>query len=166
MTDPNSTLDAQIINRVRQFLQSTNVSQSRLAAAVGSDPGNFSAFLSNCKSLSVTKMSKLMMILGLNRTELEARFNNPPVTARIENFQSLDGRTMKLDNENWTPGQQGSDPASGATITDDDTSNSDADDYQAATRDFLKSQLGLHRSAIRAIKSYLQNQNSKATVNP
>ena len=165
MTDPNSTLDAQIINRVRQFLQSTNVSQSRLAAAVGSDPGNFSAFLSNCKSLSVTKMSKLMMILGLNRTELEARFNNPPVNARIENFQSLDGRPIKLDNGNWTPGQQGSDPASGATIVDDDNSNSDTGDYQAATRAFLKQQLGLHRSAIRSIKSYLINDSNRAQVN-
>ena len=110
MSDQNPiSLDAQIIARVRQFLKSTNVSQRRLAAAVGSDSGNFSAFLAGAKSLAATKMSKLLEILGLDRTQLEAKFS-PSVTAQIEHFQSLDGKSMTLDDSggSWIPGDQSS----------------------------------------------------------
>jgi hypothetical protein len=79
MSDKPISLDAQVVARVRQFLQSTNVSQRKLAAAVGSDPGNFSAFLAGAKSLPVTKMAKLLQILGLNRMQLEAKFSGSAV---------------------------------------------------------------------------------------
>jgi hypothetical protein len=103
LVNPNS-LDGQVVARVRQFLQSTNISQRWLARQIGSDPGNFSAFLSGAKSLSVNKMAKLLEILGLDRTQLQAKFS-PSVTARIEHFQSLDGKPMKLNDSGWVPGQ-------------------------------------------------------------
>src|ERR1700678_456424 len=142
MSDQNPiSLDAQVVARVRQFLQSTNVSQRRLAAEGGSDPGNFSAFLAGSKSLSVTKIAKLLTILGLNRLQLEAKFSGLPVTARIKPFQSLDGKPMTLDDSGGSrvPGQSGQDP------NDDNT-----DDEQA----LLDEIAGLHQQIIDKIKAY------------
>jgi transcriptional regulator with XRE-family HTH domain len=147
MSDQNPiSLDAQIIARVRQFLRSTNFSQRRLAAAVGSDPGNFSAFLAGAKSLSVNKMAKLLEILGLDRMQLQAKFS-PSVTARIEHFQSLNGKLMKLDG--------GSGDAN-----DGDGSGDDPDtDY------FLRKQLAIHQKAIDLIQGYLDGKVTKAKIN-
>jgi plasmid maintenance system antidote protein VapI len=146
MSDQNPiSLDAQVVARVRQFLQSTNISQRWLARQIGSDPGNFSAFLSGAKSLAATKMAKLLEILGLDRMQLQAKFS-PSVTARIEHFQS-DGKPMKLDASSWVPGQSGTDPNDGASIIDDD----DPDTTEA----FLLKQIEIHKAAIGAISDYL-----------
>ncbi len=145
MSDQNPIfLDAQVVARVRQFLQSTNISQRWLAREIGSDPGNFSAFLSGAKSLSVNKMAKLLEILGLDRMQLQAKFSGPGVTARIEHFQSLDGKRMKLEN--------------GSGDRSDGDASADGPD---TTKEFLRNQIEIHRSAIAAISDYL----IKAKVN-
>ena len=106
--NPNS-LDEQVVARVRQFLQSTNIRQRWLAREIGSDFGNFYAFLSCTKSLAATKMAKLLEILALDPMQVEAKFS-PSVTAQIEHFQSLDGKSMTLDDSggSWIPGDQSS----------------------------------------------------------
>jgi DNA transposition AAA+ family ATPase len=86
-----NTLDGQVIARISQFLKSTNISQKRLAREIGSDPGNFSAYLAGTKGLAVTKMAKLLGILGMNQTQLVARFN-PAVTSIVAHYQSFDGK--------------------------------------------------------------------------
>jgi hypothetical protein len=141
MSDNPIPLDAQVVTRVRQFLQSTNISQRWLAREIGSDPGNFSAFLSGAKSLAATKMAKLLEILGLDRMQLQAKFSGPSVTARIEHFQSLDGKPMTLDASGgfWVPGQSGQDP------------NDDGTDDEQALLDKIS---GLHQQIIDKIKAY------------
>ena len=147
MSDQNPhTLDAQVVARVRQFLQSTNISQRWLAREIGSDPGNFSAFLSGAKSLSVNKMAKLLEILALDRIQLQAKVSGPVVTSRMENCQSF-GKLMKLDGTGWVAKEaENNDPNNSGSIIDDD----DLD-----TEDFLNKQISIHRAAIAAISDYL-----------
>jgi transcriptional regulator with XRE-family HTH domain len=142
MSDQNPiSLDAQIIARVRQFLQSSNVNQRQLAAAFGADSANFNSWLSGTKGLSVTKMAKLIQILGLDQMQLQAKFSGPSVTARIKHFQSLSGKPITLDNSggSWIPGQSGQDPNDGST-----------NDEQA----LLDEISDLHRQIIDKIKAY------------
>jgi len=142
MSDNPFSLDAQVVARARQFLQSTNISQRWLAREIGADAGNFSAFLAGTKSLAVTKMAKLLQILGLDRMELQAKFNGPAVTARVEHFQSLNGKLMKLDDSGgyWVSGDKSSGP---------DPSDS-TDDEQG----LLDEIAGLHQQIIDKIKAY------------
>jgi transcriptional regulator with XRE-family HTH domain len=104
MLDQNPiSLDGQLINRVRQFLQCSGVSQRALAGEVGSDPGNFSAFLSGVKSLSVTKISKLLSILNMDRLQLERKFSSRQLSSQILELQE-GGEPMRLDGSGWVPG--------------------------------------------------------------
>src|SRR6202522_474390 len=84
---------------------------------LGADAGNFSAFLAGAKSLSVTKMEKLLQILGLDRMQLQAKLSAPSVTARIKHFQSLNGKPKTLNDSggSWVPGQSGQDPNDDST---------------------------------------------------
>jgi hypothetical protein len=155
----SNSLDGQVVARVRQSLQSTNISQRWLARQIGSDPGNFSTFLAGAKSLAATKMAKLFEILGLDRTQLEAKFS-ASVTARIEHFQSFDGKPMKLDDSGWVPGESGADPNGGAGIIDDDD---DPDtDY------FLRNQIAIHQKAIGLMQGYWtgKSQRRKLILDP
>jgi transcriptional regulator with XRE-family HTH domain len=150
-------LSNQLAARVKRYCFDNNISQRRLAKKIGVDEGQFSAFLKGTVNMSAERTLQLLQLM--NKPQL------PRKAIHLEHFQTY-GKPITLDDaENWTPGQEGSDPADGASIVDDGNSHSDADDYQAATQAFLKSQLALYRKGIRAIKSYLQNQNNKATVN-
>jgi transcriptional regulator with XRE-family HTH domain len=138
MSDNPISLDAQLIARLRQFLQSTNVSQRQLCRMVGADPGNFSAFLSGVKSLSVTKMHKLLQVLNLDRSQLEKKFSSKALMSEVLNLQES-GKPMTLDDGgNWTPGQQGTDP------------NDSSDDEQR----LLDEIAGLHQQIIDKINAY------------
>ena len=151
-------LSNQLAARVKRYCFDNNISQRTLAKKIGVDEGQFSAFLKGTVNMSAERTLQLLQLM--NKPQL------PRKSIHLEHFQTY-GKPMTLDDSggSWTPGQQGSDPASSATIVDDDNANSDADDYQAATRAFLKEQLALHRAGIRAIKSYLRNEAAKAAVN-
>jgi hypothetical protein len=101
------SLDAQLIARVRQFLQSTNISQRDLSRVIGADPGNFNAFLSGVKSLSVTKMSKLLAILNMDRFQLAAKFSHKALSSTILELQES-GESMRFDGSGWVA-QEGGD---------------------------------------------------------
>jgi hypothetical protein len=106
---------------------------------IGADPG-ISAFLAGAKSLSVTKMEKLLQILGLDRMQLQAKLSAPSVTARIKHFQSLNGKPKTLNDSSgsWVPGQSGQDP------------NDDSTDDEPALLDEIS---GLHQQIIDKIKA-------------
>ena len=131
------------------------------------EPSNFINFINGKIGLSGTATIKLYQLLGMSKHEVELKLG-AKTSAIISHFQSM-SKPLTLDDSGggWVPGDpsSGPDPASGASIVDDDSGDADAESYRLATRAFLKNQLGIHRSAIRAIKTYLQNQNNKAQVN-
>jgi transcriptional regulator with XRE-family HTH domain len=153
MSDQPISIDAQLINRVRQFLQTSGVSQRALCRELGADPGNFNAYLTGVKSLSVRKMYKLLQILNLNKIQLEAKFSKPLLSSQILALQES-GRPMTLDsNGGWVPAavDGGSDP---------NNSDDDEDDITETLRqvdDF-------HRQAREAIAGYIASV-QKAKVN-
>jgi transcriptional regulator with XRE-family HTH domain len=162
MQDPLLT---QLASRTRTFSRGSGISLNKIARLCGMEPSNFSNFINGKIGLSAAATIKLYQLLGLTKHEVEMKLGKVPL-AQIQHFQTY-GKPMTLDDNDgaWVPGQSGQDPATSSTIVDDDDSNSDADDYAAETRAFLKSQLGIHRSAIRAIKTYLGNEAAKAQVN-
>src|ERR1700757_3377996 len=107
MSEPLS-LDAQLISRVRQFLQSTGYSQRQLARMLSCDAGNFSGYLAGAKSLSVTKMHKLLQILNLSRLELEARFAQPRLSSQILELHES-GEKVEFSNTGWVAREPGED---------------------------------------------------------
>lgn len=94
MVDDPHSVEAQLRNRVRDFLQATQISQRQLCRLIGTDPGNFNAYLAGCKSLSREKMAKLLQVISLNRLQLEAKLGKA-TTAQIAHFQQ-NGTPMRL----------------------------------------------------------------------
>lgn len=159
MQDPLLT---QLASRTRTFSQGSGISLNKIARLCGMEPSNF---INGKIGLSGAATVKLYQLLGLSKHEVEMKLGKIPI-AQIAHFQEL-GRPVALDDSggSWVAGdpQSGTDPNNSGSIIDDDANS--ADDYHAATRVFLKNQLGIHRSAIRAIKTYLQNDVNKASVN-
>lgn len=149
---------SQLAHRVRNFSTSTGVSLNRIAKEIESDSSNFSAFVNGRAGLSATSVCRLLELLNSPKRQLEARLTDKPI--QIRHFQS-GGEPMRLDaGGSWVPTEGGSgDPNDGDnSIVDDPDSN--------ATAYFLRNQIAIHRSAIRAIKDYLQKTTvQKATVN-
>src|ERR1700749_4016011 len=100
MSDNSLSLDAQLISRVRQFLQSTGYSQRQLARFLSCDPGNFSAFLAGAKSLSVSKMQRLWQVLNLNRLELERKFAKPRLSSQFLELPES-GHKVQFEGGSW-----------------------------------------------------------------
>jgi hypothetical protein len=148
MNRPDQLL-AQLVARTHSFKNQTGLTSRQICQLTDINEQHLCDFLAGRKGLSLTSTVRLLEIFGLNKTELEAKLRSPR-KIMIEHFQSLDGKPLKLDGGNWTPGQQGRDPNDGGNIDGD---GSDAGDL--GTEDFLRKQIEIHRSAIAAISDYL-----------
>jgi hypothetical protein len=142
------SLDSQVIARVRQFLQSSNVNQRQLAGAIGADSANFNSWLSGTKGLAVTKMAKLLAILGMNQMQLAAKFNGPSVMARFAHVQTLNG--IKLDD------------SGGSWVSGDPSGGTDPNDSSDDEQRLLEEIAGLHQVILDKINAF----QAKAKPNP
>lgn len=154
----------QLAERCRIFSAGTGISLNKMARLIGTEPANFSAFVNGRIGLSSRSTIKLLQLLSLSKSQVEAKLGIKNV--HIEHFQ-VSGKPMKLDSSgSWVPGQSGDDPNGTDDITGVKTARDlpNADDYQQETIDFLKDQQNIHRSAIAEIQKYLDGI-QKAEVN-
>jgi transcriptional regulator with XRE-family HTH domain len=116
MSDSPVSIETQLTNRVRSFLQATGISQRQLSKMLKIDPGNFNDFLSGAKTLSAEKTIKLLQLISLNKMQLEAKFK--PAAVQLEHYQQ-GGQLMRLSNDGWLPKEGGSgDPNDSTDITE------------------------------------------------
>jgi transcriptional regulator with XRE-family HTH domain len=124
------------------------ISQRKLCKLLRIDETQFSRWLGGKCNFSAEVTLKIFQLLNLSKRDLELKFGNAHrISAKIMSLQES-GKAMKLDDSDTS------------SITDPDSDDSDDPD----DIDFLKSQLGLYRSAIRQIKNYL-NRPTKAKPN-
>jgi hypothetical protein len=145
MQDP---LLSQLASRTRTFSRGSGISLNKIARLCGMEPSNFINFINGKTGLSAKATIKLYQLLSLSKHEVEMKLGKVATTSRVEHFQSLDSKPLRLDDSDTS------------SITDPSSDDSDDPD----DIDFLKSQLGLYRSAIRQIKNYL-NRPTKAKPN-
>jgi hypothetical protein len=115
---PQDPLLSQLASRCRTFSAGSGISLTKIARACGMEPSNFINFINGKIGLSGAATIKLYQLLGMSKHEVEIKLGNIP-TAQIAHFQQ-EGKLMKLDDGNWTPGQQGRDPADTGSIIDND----------------------------------------------
>ena len=166
MPENPSSLTNQLASRLKTFVSNLGLSQREISKILKLNESHLSRFLSGEAGLSAEMTLKVLRLTSVSRRDLALKFGKPEKTTAKIMHLSESGRALKLDGGAWVPGQSGSD-SDGGSIDDVPTARDldGADDYQAATIDFLKGQQNIHRSAIKAIQDYLDKV-SKAKRNP
>jgi transcriptional regulator with XRE-family HTH domain len=113
------SLDRQLANYVRKFLENTGLTQRQLGKMAGIDPANLNGWIGGYKKLSSDKLGKLHQIIHLNRFELETKFTRN-FAGRIVSLQER-GRDLagelRFDGSGWVSGQSGVDPNNSTSVT-------------------------------------------------
>ena len=154
------SLIKQLSNRARLFHSNTNIPQSMIAKAIGTEQSNYSAFLAGNRGVSAESTCKLLNLMSLTKEQAVAKFYKPSPTSRIMLLQQ-NGQKMRMDDSggSWVPGLVGVDPSIGGSIIDPpDDGPTDAD------LDMLRRVRRIHRQAIRLINNF-SNTAKQAKVN-
>ena len=97
-----------------------------MARAIGMTEAKYSSFLSKKRGLSAESTCLLLKFINLPKQQAVAKFSRSPITSKVMLLQEK-GRSMRLDNDGWYPGADGSgagqDPNDRRTI--DDTADAD-----------------------------------------
>jgi transcriptional regulator with XRE-family HTH domain len=143
------SLDQQLINRLRCFLESTGLTQRQLSRLIGVDPSNLNGYIGGYKKLPVEPVTKLLQISNLSRSELEKKFTRN-FAGRITSLQE-NGTQIHLSNDGRIAGV-GPDPNDG-DITDVNKSPARSVP-DAAELEFLAGLAGLHQQIIDKISNW------------
>jgi hypothetical protein len=149
----------QLAERCRTFSAGTGISLNRMAAIVGVEKTNFSAFVNGRVGLSAKSTIKLLQLLNLTKREVEMKLAKRAV--HIEHFQES-GQPMRLSDDGWVAQEDGGGGDHGTTSTTGTNANPARSVPDAEELEFLAGLAGLHQAIIDKINA---RQVAKARVN-
>jgi hypothetical protein len=163
----NSPLLKQLAHRALRFHESSGISQSMMASAIGMSEGNYSSFLNEKRGLSAQSTCLLLKFINLPKQQAIAKFTESLITSKVMLLQE-NGLRMRFDNSGWYPGADGSgagqDPNDGRTIDDVPNAVTSGPVWDQDLIDTLRETRGLHRQAVRAINQYINAAKANAGI--
>jgi hypothetical protein len=160
---PQDPLLTQLAERCRTFSAGTGISLNKMARLIGIEPANFSAFVNGRIELSSRSTIKLLQLLSLSKSQVEAKLGVKNV--QIAHYQQ-NGVQMQLDSGgSWVPGLIGGDQdPNGSTDIGSTNKNPARSVPDAAELEFLAGLAGLHQKIVDKINNWQAQK--KARPNP
>ena len=110
MPENSNSLDRQLANNVRKFLENTGLTQRQLCKLAGiGDPAKLNGWLGGYKNLSSDKLGNMHRIINLSRFELEKKFTRN-LAGRIVSLQERGrelGGELRFDGSGWVAKEGG-----------------------------------------------------------